>query len=152
MFGSAPVPRNLEASFRDLASATAATRASAVRDVVRHARRNDDTRARAIRVIEKALKDDTSPGVRADAAVALADLAAHEALASLLVAVEDDDGHVRQMALSALGEIGDARAMQRLERALRDGRPEVRYQAVIAFSRVAKDDAGAVASALARAL
>jgi HEAT repeat protein len=90
--------------------------------------------------------------VRAAAAVALADVGAHEALASLLVAVEDEDGHVRQMALSALGEIGDPRATPRLERALRDDRPEVRYQAIIAFARVAKDDPAAVAGAVLRAL
>ncbi|MDP8999861.1 MAG: HEAT repeat domain-containing protein, partial [Myxococcota bacterium] len=90
--------------------------------------------------------------MRSEAALALADLRAEEALPGLLFAVEDADAHVRQMALSALGEIGDARAAQRIERALSDSRPEVRYQAVIAFARVAKDDATAVARALARAL
>jgi HEAT repeat protein len=152
MFAPAPLPRNLEASFRDLAAEKPATRASAIRDVVRHALRSDETRARAIPLLQKALKEDKAAGVRAEAAVALADVGAGEALPALLVAVEDDDAHVRQMALSALGEIGDARATQRLERALRDERPEVRYQAVIAFARVAKDDAPAVATALARAL
>jgi HEAT repeat protein len=152
MFTPSPLPRNLEASFRDLASEKAATRASAIRDVVRHALRSDSTRSRAIPLLERALKGDAAAGVRAEAAVALADVAAHEALPSLLVAVEDDDAHVRQMAISALGEIGDVRATQRLERALRDARPEVRYQAIIAFSRVARDDAASVASAVARAL
>ncbi|HEY8039290.1 MAG TPA: HEAT repeat domain-containing protein [Polyangiaceae bacterium] len=152
MFAPSPLPRSLAASFRDLDSLKPATRASAIRDVVRHALRSDATRARAIPLLERALKDDAAPGVRAEAAVALADVRAGEALPSLLVAVEDDDAHVRQMALSALGEIGDARAAQRLERALRDSRPEVRYQAVIAFARVAGDDAPAVAAALARAL
>jgi HEAT repeat protein len=152
MFTPSALPRNLEASFRDLASERPSTRASAVRDVVRHALRSDETRARAIPLLERALKDDEAPGVRAEAAVALADVAASEALPTLLVAVEDDDAHVRQMALAAIGEIGDARAIQRLERALRDSRPEVRYQAVIAYARVAKDDARAVAAALARAL
>ena len=56
------------------------------------------------------------------------------------------------MALSALGEIGDARATQRLSRALRDDRPEVRYQAVIAYARVVRDDPREIANALARAL
>ncbi|HEY1695405.1 MAG TPA: HEAT repeat domain-containing protein [Polyangiaceae bacterium] len=152
MFSPSPLPRNLEASFRDLVSQKPATRASAIRDVVRHALRGDATRARAIPLLEHALRDDAAPAVRAAAAVALADVGAREALPSLLVAVEDDDPHVRQMALSSLGELGDARATQRLERALRDGRPEVRYQAIIAFSRVARDDGAAVASALARAL
>jgi HEAT repeat protein len=152
VFAPSPLPRNLEASFRDLESEKPATRASAVRDVVRHALRSDETRARAIRGLERLLKDDAAPGVRAEAAVALADVGAREALASLLVAVEDDDPHVRQMALCALGEIGDARASQRLERALRDERPEVRYQAVMAFVRVMKDDPAAVAAALVPAL
>jgi hypothetical protein len=152
VFLPAPLPRNLEASFRDLASDRAATRSSAIRDLVRHALRSDATRQRAIPLLEGALKNDATPAVRSEAAVALADLSAHEALASLLVAVEDDDGHVRQMALSALGEIGDARATQRLDRALRDARPEVRYQAVIAFARVAKDSPATVAGALLRAL
>ena len=43
---------------------------------------------------------------------------------------------VRQMAICALGEIGDARATERLRRALQDSRPEVRFQAVMAFPRV----------------
>ncbi len=152
MFTPSPLPRNLEASFRDLGSQRVATRVSAIRDVVGHALRSDTTRARAIVQFEKALRDDPSPEVRVGAAVALADVGAEEALPVLLVAVEDDDAHVRQMALSALGEIGDARASQRLERALCDDRPEVRYQAVIAFARVAKDDGPAVATALSRAL
>jgi HEAT repeat protein len=152
VFTPSPLPRNLDASFRDLESEKPATRVSAIRDVVRHALRSDATRTRAIAAFERALKSDAAPAVRSGAAVALADVAACEALASLLVAVEDDDPHVRQMAIAALGEIGDARAGQRLERALRDARPEVRYQAVIAYSRVARDDTAAVAAAVARAL
>jgi HEAT repeat protein len=152
MFSPSPLPRTIEASFRDLTSESAPTRVSAIRDVVRHSLRGDGARARAIPLLEKALRDDASPGVRAQAAIGLADVVAEEALSTLLVAVEDDDEHVRQMALTALGEIGDARATQRLGRALHDGRPEVRYQAVIAFARVAKDDPAAIATALAQAL
>jgi HEAT repeat protein len=152
MFTPSLLPRNLEASFRDLGSDKAATRASAIRDVVRHTLRSDATRARAIPQLEQALRADPSPSVRAEAALALADMGAREALPMLLFAIEDEDAHVRQMALSALGEIGDPRASQRLERALSDARPEVRYQAVIAFARVAKDDVNAVGSALSRAL
>jgi HEAT repeat protein len=152
MFSPSPLPRSLQASFRDLASESAPTRASAIRDLVGHALRGDSARASAIPLLERALRDDTSPAVRAQAALGLADVAAEEALATLLVAVEDEDERVRQMALTALGEIGDPRASQRLSRALRDPRPEVRYQAVIAFARVAKDDPAAVATALAEAL
>jgi HEAT repeat protein len=152
MFSPSPLPRSLDACLRDLASRTDRARIAAVRDLVRHALRGDTARARAIPLFEKALRDDPSPVVRAEAALALADVAAEEALATLLVAVEDDDERVRQMALTALGEIGDPRATQRLARALGDPRPEVRYQAVIAFARVVKGDAPAVASALAEAL
>jgi hypothetical protein len=152
MLAPSPLPRNLEAAFRDLESEKASTRASAVRDVVRHALGGSEARARAIPLLEKALRDDVVAAVRAAAALALADLGAAEALATLLVAVEDQDPHVRQMALSALGEIGDARAAQRLSRALRDERPEVRYQAVIAYVRVVRDDPHEVSNALSRAL
>lgn len=152
MLAPPPLPRSLEASFRDLSSEKALVRAGAVRDVVSHALRSDSTRARAIPALERALQGDVDSRVRAAAAVALADVAGREALSTLLVAVEDDDAHVRQMALTALGEIGDVRAAPRLERALRDERPEVRYQAVIAYARVARDDPSGVGAALARAL
>jgi HEAT repeat protein len=139
MLAPPPLPRTLEASLRDLGSAKAQTRASAIGDLVRHARGDEATRKRALPLLEKALKDDAS-GVRSAAAVALGDLVANEALGSVLVAIEDPDVHVRQMALNALGEIGDSRAAPRLRRALADARPEVRYQAVIAFARVAEPD------------
>ena len=135
-----------------MSSSKPATRASAIRDVARHAQRSDTTRNRAIPLLKKALESDAASLVRAEAAVALADIGASDALPTLLVAVEDDDAYVRQMALSALGEIGDPRATQRLARALRDGRPEVRYQAIIAFARVAKNEPDAVAAALLHAL
>jgi HEAT repeat protein len=152
MLAPSPLPRNLEAAFRDLASEKASTRVSAIRDVVRHALHAHETRTRALPLLEKALRSDPTSVVRSEAAVALADLRGVEALAGLLVAVEDDDPHVRQMAIAALGEIGDGRATQRLERALRDVRPEVRYQAIIAYARVVRDDGRSVANALARAL
>ncbi len=147
-----PLPRSLEASFRDLGSERPSTRASAIRDVVRHALLADSVRSRAIPALERLLTDDASADVRTQAALGLADVGAREALPALLVSVEDIDGGVRQMAIAALGEIGDARATQRLTRALRDPRPEVRYQAVIAFARLAKDDPPTVAAALAQAL
>ncbi len=152
MLAPSLLPRNLEAAFRDLESEKASTRAAAIRDVVRHAFGGDETRGRAIPLLEKALRYDAVAQVRAAAALALADLGAAEALATLLVAVEDEDPHVRQMALSALGEIGDARAAQRLSRALRDERPEVRYQAIIAYARVVRDDPSEVSNALSHAL
>src|SRR5579872_1612798 len=152
MFGPAPLPRNLEASFRDLGSARPAIRVSALRDVVRHAASSDAARARAIPLVERMLRGDDAAAVRAQAALALADLQSTGSLPAILFAVEDADAHVRQMALAALGEMGDARARSRLERALGDCRPEVRYQAVIAYARVTADDASAIAEALGAAL
>lgn len=130
--------RNLEASIRDLDSARPETRVSAISDLLRHARADDAVRARAIPLLLKRL-DDAQSKVRAAATVGLADLAAHEAVPALLRAVDDDDAYVRQMALSSVGELGDTRALPRLRRALDEKRPEMRYQAIIAFCRVADD-------------
>lgn len=140
MFRPPPLPRTLEAALRDLSSVKPAVRVEAAHDLVAHA--EGDARERTIRALEGALRRDTAPDVRAAAATALADAGATEALPSLLLAIEDDDVHVRQMALAALGELRDARATERLRRALSDARPEVRFQAVIAFPRVctARDD------------
>lgn len=144
MLGPPLLPRNLEASVRDLESDRARTRVEAVEDLVRHARLADRTRSRAIDLFVKRLED-PEPAVRAAVAVALGDLEAKEAVVALLLVVEDDDAYVRQMALNALGEIADDRALPRLRRALEDSRAEVRYQAVIAFTRVA-DAAGELAA------
>lgn len=137
MFGLSLLPRNLEASFRDLGSSAPATRVSAIRDVVRHALRDDGVRERATERLKEAL-DDSSPGVRAAAAVALGDIDAIAAVDALIDRVDDDDDHVRQMALNALGEIGDARCLVRLRRSLTDPRPGMRFQAVIAIARFAE--------------
>lgn len=146
MLGPPPLPRNLEASVRDLDSARPEVRVSAIDDLLRHARGNDDVKARAIPLYEKRLVD-ADPRVRSAAAVALGELGAKEAIVALIKLVDDADAYVRQMAINALGEIGDPRALPRLARALRDTRPEVRYQAIIAFAR-ASNDAAAVSQAL----
>lgn len=139
MLAPPPLPRNLEASFRDLGSQKADIRASAISDVVRHARTDDAIRTRALAALKPKLED-ASAQVRAAAAVALGDLDATDLVPSLLLAVDDDDAHVRQMAVNALGELEDSRALPRLRRALKDSRPEMRYQAVIAFARIAASD------------
>lgn len=149
MFAPPPLPRTLEASVRDVASAKAEVRVSALADLVRHGRSGDDTRDRVLPLVERALSDDTAQ-VRAAAAVALGELGSGCALPRLLVAIDDPHPHVRQMALNALGEIGDPRAAARLARALADERPEVRYQAVIAYPRV-EADAEVIDAALVRA-
>jgi HEAT repeat protein len=139
-------PRNLEASFRDLDSTKPETRVSAIADLLRHATADEGVRARAIPLLEQRLNDQQSR-VRAAAAVGLADLAAKGAVTALLRAVDDDDAYVRQMVLNSLGELGDLRALPRLRRALTDKRPEMRYQATIAFARIA-DDPSEIAQAL----
>ncbi len=146
MLAPPQLPRNLEASFRDLDSTKPEIRASAINDLLRHARGDDAVRARAIPLLEMRLSDVT-PKVRAAAAVGLADLVAKDTVPSLLRGVDDDDAYVRQMVLNALGELGDERALPRLRRALTDKRPEMRYQAIIAFARIA-DDAKELGQAL----
>ncbi len=139
MLAPPPLPRNLEASLRDLGSTRPEVRASAASDLVRHAQRDGALRARAVPLLEERLGDATA-SVRAAACVGLGDLEARESIPRILERVDDEDAYVRQMALNALGEIGDERALPRLRRALCDARPEVRYQAIIAFSRVASSD------------
>ncbi len=147
MLRGPPLPRTLEAALRDVSSPKPAVRADALRDLCRY---GEDQRERVVRALESALREDEAAPVRSAAALGLADLEAREALPTLLVAVEDDDPHVRQMAITALGEIGDPRATERLRRALADTRPEVRFQAAIAFPRVCASGADAV-EALVRA-
>lgn len=146
MLAPPPLPRNLEASVRDLDSAKPEVRVSAISDLLRHATGDEAVRVRAIPLLQKRLDDEQSK-VRAAAAVGLADLDAKDAVPALLRAVDDDDAYVRQMVLNTLGELADARALPRLRRALSDKRPEMRYQAVIAFARVA-DDATEIGQAL----
>jgi HEAT repeat protein len=138
MLAPPQLPRNLEASFRDLDSTKPEIRASAIHDLLRHARGDEAVRKRAIPLLEMRLADVT-PKVRAAAAVGLADLVATETVPALLRGVDDDDAYVRQMVLNSLGELGDARALPRLRRALTEKRPEMRYQAIIAFARIEVD-------------
>jgi HEAT repeat protein len=140
MFGMVPLPRTLEAALRDVGDPKLQVRLSAARDLARHV---GDDRARVIAALERALRDDSGQ-VRATAAELLGDLEGVEALATLLVTVEDEIDLVRQQAIYALGMIGDARAQKRLERALEDARPELRFQAVMAYPRVVTEPSHAV--------
>ncbi len=149
-----PLPRKFHACERDLGSEKVEVRASAVMDLVRHTR-DPETRARALELLGKALKDPAAR-VRASAAVALADGdGGHELVPDLIAAVDDDDDEVRQLSIAALGELLAAgssearvrsetatadRAIPRLQRALEDSRPSMRYQATIALARVATDE------------
>lgn len=140
MFRPPPLPRTLDAALRDLEAGKPAVRADAARELAPHAA---TAREQVIRGLERALRDE-APEVRAAAATALADIEGRELLPALLVAVDDDDPGVRQMAVAAIGEIGDPRATERVRRALSDPRPEVRFQAAIAFPRVSSSYEAAV--------
>jgi len=137
MFHLPSMRRTLEAALRDATSRGETTRVSALADLVHHA---ETARPEVLAAFERGLRDPAA-AVRAAAAIGVADTRGVEVLSSLLVAVEDEDGYVRQMALAAIGELGDRRAGERLRRALSDPRPEVRFQAVIAFTRVVPDEA-----------
>lgn len=151
MFAPPPLPRTLEATFRDLASETEKVRVSALQDLGRHLLDDDapSCRTRAISALEKALRDDAAK-VREIAAIVAGETSSVELVPQLLVALEDPHTMVRQMAMDALGRLGDARALSRVERALSDERPEIRYQAVIAFGKLA--DGSEAATALSRCI
>lgn len=137
MFGLAPLPRSLDAALRDVQDKKAAVRVSAVRDLARHAGEPGSAPARAALV--HALEADVSAEVRGAAAIALADAGAASAADALVVALDDTHLHVRQMALIALGEVGAAASpsvVAGVEHALSDDAPALRFQALIACSRL----------------
>ena len=68
MLAPPQLPRNLEASFRDLDSTKPETRVSAIHDLLRHAREDEAVRTRAIPLLEMRLAD-VMPKVRAAAVV-----------------------------------------------------------------------------------
>lgn len=145
-------PQTLEAIVRDLASQDARVRVETAQlapGIVGDDR--GELRGRVVSALARALSDEHQ-AVRGAAALALADLDAHEALPALLMAAEDDEPNVRELAITALGEIGDPRAYERVRRALSDARPEVRFQAIVAFPRIARAtqarDVGEIWSAL----
>lgn len=132
MFRPPPLPRTLEAALRDATDPKADVRVDALREVLQFIHVD---RARCLAALEKAL-DDTHAPARAMALQVLGAGEARELLPAILVRCEDEDGLVRQEAIAALGAIRDERACGKLERALTDDRPEVRFQAVMAYPRV----------------
>ena len=143
MLGLPPLPRNIAAALRDAEHAEARVRLSALADLVRHAR--TDERERATIAIIALLRSDPSPELRAEAALALADAGATGARTALLAALDDPILRVRQLAMLALGELGepgDGELYERLEGALVAAEPALRFQALIACERVAPERAG----------
>lgn len=146
MFGPAPLPRSFEASLRDRESERLHVRLSAVRDLGRHAA--SDRSGQALAALRETLASDASAEVRGAAALSLADADARTASGALVQAMGDSSVHVRQMALLALGEVGDADNVDLLsavQGALDDAAPALRFQALIACHNL---NASCVESAL----
>lgn len=148
MLGYSPLPRTLEAALADLAHADTAVRVSALKDLARHA--DGAERARVIAAVARVLARDPAPGLRAEAAVVLADVEAVEALHELLAAERDPAPRVRQMALLALGEIARAadlaepelrRVVTQAAQATAAQDPALRFQGLIALARLAPEQA-----------
>jgi HEAT repeat protein len=142
-FGLGPLPRTYDAALRDARDRKASVRLSAVRDLARHA--GGVAGGRALSTLLDVLANDASAEVRGAAAVALADSGSREAVDGLVQAGDDPSDHVRQMAMLALGEVskpGDSRVLESVERALVSEQASMRFQALIALSRLAKERAG----------
>src|SRR4051812_23352031 len=142
MFGIRSLPRTLEAALRDLGHAKNETRISALRDLVRLT--ETDARPRALQALCDVLGSDADLHVRAAAALALGDANAKESREALLEAARNAPLQVREMAIAALGEIAeigddaDPEILSLLEAARVDVAPELRFQALIALNRVAR--------------
>ena len=139
MFGIRSLPRTLEAALRDLRHAKNETRISALRDLVRLTETED--RPRALAALCDVLSSDAELHVRAAAALALGDADAKESRESLLEAARHAPLQVREMALAALGEIADPadpEVLALVEAARTSDAPELRFQALIALNRVAR--------------
>jgi hypothetical protein len=142
MLGLPPLPRTLDAALRDIEHERHGVRLSALIDLVRLS--NGPTRPRAVHALSRALLRDPSAEVRAQAAVGLADSHASEARAELLAALDDAHVRVLELAVLALGEVsepGDPEVVAALRPLLAHEQAALRFQALIAFERLAGDDA-----------
>src|SRR6188474_98504 len=126
MFGIRSLPRTLEAALRDLGHAKNETRLSALRDLVPLT--ETDARPRALHALCEVLGSEADLHVRAAAALALGDANAKESREALLSA-----------ARSEIADSGDAELLALLEAARVDAAPELRFQALIALNRVARE-------------
>lgn len=141
MFGLPPLPRTYAAAMRDVSSRRAETRRSALIDLVQYV--DSEQRPEVAQVLGRLLQRDADAEVRALAAIAIADGAFTELSSSLLAALDDSAPRVQQMALLALGEVGKAvngAGMRQIERLLGSDLPAIRYQALVAWSRLSGTD------------
>ena len=133
----APPWPTAEAALNDIKSEDLEARLAAIASL---AGATDDLRGPAQEALTAAL-DDPSPKVRAEAALALAELGPEPALDRLVELVDDPAGRVAQAAVIALGESGDPSVEPRLLEAMEAEDSDVRFQAVLALARVAGHDA-----------
>jgi HEAT repeat protein len=137
MFGLPPLPRTIEAALRDAEHREPHVRLSALADLVRLTR--TDARERAVLALIGLLRSDANAEIRAEAAVGLADAGAQGARTALLATLDDPMLRVRQLAILALGELGEAGDQElgeRLVGALAAAEPALRFQALIACERL----------------
>lgn len=139
MFKLRSLPRNLSAAERDLRNQDAKVRGSALRDLIRFDEEPD--RSRAAELARDCLGD-SDLEVRAQAALALADLRADGCVEDVLQLLGDVHVRVRQMALVALGELaepGDAGVVGRIGAFLNVAEAALRFQALAAWARLAPE-------------
>lgn len=137
MYLWSPLPRSLDATFRDAAHPKPKVRLSALEDLARWAA--GEHRQRCIEQLIELMRSDRDVEVRAAAALALADASASEAVPELVAAARAREPRLRQMALVALGELatpGDARAHSVVHAALASPAPALRFQALVAANRL----------------
>jgi HEAT repeat protein len=129
--------RSIDAFERDIRSGDARAMSGALAEAAMVADA-EAARARVIAAVVALLdREDAEASLRALAATTLADLDAREAVPQLVAAAEGDTPLVAEMSIAALGEIGDRRALEVARGALRASRPALRFQAIVAFSRIA---------------
>ncbi len=138
MFALPPLPRTIAAALRDVESKRPDIRRSAVVDLVRHL--DSSERQAVVAVLKHSLRSDGDPAIRAMTAIAIADNALTDLLPDLLQALKDSEPRVQQMALLALGELANAsepEVVEAIRPLLESGLPALRYQALVAWSRLA---------------
>lgn len=135
MFALSPLPRTLEAALRDAREEKQPIRLSAIRDLVPYARQGESQAAQALR--ERLTDKDQA--VRAEAALALSDADSRQSTDALLKAASQDSSvRVRQMAILALGELGQStpQIASVLFQASRSSAAAERFQALLSLHQL----------------
>ena len=91
---------------------------------------------RPLEHLKRLVTDDPDEDVRRFAAASLVRISGKDALAYLLLAIQDNDPWVREDAALFLGDIGDPRAIPALECAMHDEEEDVREQARLAIDKL----------------